>query len=739
MHFRRSSPFRLYLPICLGFGLYPHADLQAQTLHEAVSQAIRGNQRGFSAPSVLSNRKGRLRIEKEYYRARSKLFPEVDFAMGRGREWTNSSNTRSAGEGGLALDRDEMSLTVKQRIFDGFETKYGLEKAEAELKANDFNEKWAEQDLTFRVVEAYLEVLKQRELLAMGNTRLLRHRDNLKKRREMAELGTGSEVEVQVAKSRLARVIPEHRDNLAALQTAEAAFTRLVGVEPGSLSRPPLPETLLPASLEVTLSRVLSSHPALLAARAELKGVQAEVALGRAEFWPKLDLELSMSETENTGGTRGATKNAKAMVQMEYNLFQGGFHLADLQLSKKKSVILQEELSQTRMEIIRLITDSWNAIQTSRSRILQLEKRAAISQELVNAYHSQFRMGLGARRIQDVWDAEDDLYQARRSVNQEQFQLMIQIYRLLGDMGILQQALMQPATMPKRRLRRPHILYRHILHYPSLDGRQWDQQPTPPPPERRQSVRADTEFTIATGRQPLSLPELNAETTASDYRKGLDDWEGRTVEAAEVALATERFVVASLERLVAEKPVPEPKPKQRDRVRFLVRRRMPEMETSARIGMPVGESPVFNDGAAVRSAAGNTDREPMPVVTPGQSVFVPAPLPRRLAEQPSELFDLLVDSSMEEMPETSNRPLQEVSGEKPGPVTEQLSQKPVPPGLPPVRHRHGEHNLPQGFIPEAVQTPPGPPMQRFEALEELQESFQVVQILGKKGRRQEEQ
>ena len=449
MIFKQNPPLWLAVPACLGIGwLFCAPAAEAQTLREAVAQALQVNQRGFSAPSELATRKERLRIEKEFNRARSQLFPEVNLAMGRGREWSNTPTTRAGGEGELALDRDEMSLTLRQRLFDGFATRHELAQAEAELQANDFNKRWADQDLTFQVVRAYLDVLELRELLAMGNARLLRHQDHLEKRREMTALGIQAEVKTREAQNRLARIIPEHRDNLNRLQNAETQFTRLVGQPPSSLTRPPAPDGHLPASLETAIARVLASHPALLAARSDLEGVRAEIKSGQSAFWPKVNLALSLSNSDNVGGARGFNENATAMVQLEYNLFQGGQHLADLRLSKRKASLFQESLDQTRLDLRRLITDSWNAIEAARNRTLQLEQRVAISREVLAAYDDQFRLGLGAREIQDVWDAEDDLDQARRDLTAERFQMVRGVYRLLADMGTLKESMLQPVATP---------------------------------------------------------------------------------------------------------------------------------------------------------------------------------------------------------------------------------------------------------------------------------------------------
>ena len=92
-----------------------------------------------------------------------------------GEEWTNDRTTRAAGGGSLRLTRREASITLQQRIFDGFEANSTIdrEQARVESAANRVHEN--AEFLALDVIGSYVEVLRQRELVRLSEVNLRVH------------------------------------------------------------------------------------------------------------------------------------------------------------------------------------------------------------------------------------------------------------------------------------------------------------------------------------------------------------------------------------------------------------------------------------------------------------------------------------------------------------------------------------------------------------------------------------
>ena len=107
------------------------AAAEAMSLKEAIQQAISNNP---DIGIVASNREA---VDEELRQARGLYLPQIDLAAGIGRERTNDRATRSDGVGGDAstLTRQEASLTLQQRIFDGYESDSTVRREKARVES----------------------------------------------------------------------------------------------------------------------------------------------------------------------------------------------------------------------------------------------------------------------------------------------------------------------------------------------------------------------------------------------------------------------------------------------------------------------------------------------------------------------------------------------------------------------------------------------------------------------------
>ncbi len=88
---------------------------QAVSMTEAIKLALSTNP---NIGIVASNREA---VDEELKQARGLWLPQIDLALGIGKERTNDRTTRAAANSDtVTLTREEASITLQQRIFDGF-------------------------------------------------------------------------------------------------------------------------------------------------------------------------------------------------------------------------------------------------------------------------------------------------------------------------------------------------------------------------------------------------------------------------------------------------------------------------------------------------------------------------------------------------------------------------------------------------------------------------------------------
>src|SRR3546814_16153159 len=100
----------------------------ARTMQGAVQQAIATNP---DIGIVASNREA---VDQELRQARGLYLPQIDVAAGVGLGTFNDSTSRSSGGDTAETVRRESSITLQQRLFDGFEAGATVEREMARVE-----------------------------------------------------------------------------------------------------------------------------------------------------------------------------------------------------------------------------------------------------------------------------------------------------------------------------------------------------------------------------------------------------------------------------------------------------------------------------------------------------------------------------------------------------------------------------------------------------------------------------
>ena len=242
----------------LGTALVLPASLSAQavSITEAIELALSTNP---NIGIVASNREA---VDEELKQARGLWLPQIDLALGIGRERTNDRTTRAvANSQALTLTREEASITLQQRIFDGFEANNTIdrEKARVESAANRVHEN--AEFLALDVIGGYVEVLRQRELVRLAEANLKVHIGILDSLQQRLAGGGGSRADVAQTEARSARARATMTQTLNDLRDAEAAYTRIVGQYPDQIEAPEFPEGVLPNDLESAVTLANTNNP----------------------------------------------------------------------------------------------------------------------------------------------------------------------------------------------------------------------------------------------------------------------------------------------------------------------------------------------------------------------------------------------------------------------------------------------------------------------------------------------
>ena len=416
------------LPVLLIAAVLP---AQGETLEEAVAQTL------ATSPDVLIDASRQQSVEQALNQAKGGFLPRVDLAYGRGHQYSDNATTVQTYGGPIGQLRYDRSLTLTQMLYDGFATASEVSRNVARVDSAAHRVAATSEQIGLRAVEAYLEVLRNQEIIALTQDNLAVHQRTYDQIKLRASSGVGRKADQDQIEARLAL----SKSNLTAaeanLKVAEINYRLVVGNSPGALTPPKAPDTkLIPASPEAALPVALVNNRLIKSAKADIEAAQAQHQGARSGLHPRLDLELSASKNNLLSSVDITSDiNHSAMLRLRYNLFKGYSDVARVAETKFLVREAEEVERRTERQLEQSLRLSWNAYSSAQERLPFLTKHAESSQLTREAYAKQF--SLGQRTLLDLLDTENEAFTASSNLLNGRYVELFSRYRVLADMSML--------------------------------------------------------------------------------------------------------------------------------------------------------------------------------------------------------------------------------------------------------------------------------------------------------------
>jgi adhesin transport system outer membrane protein len=284
--------------------------------------------------------------------------------------------------------------------------------------------------------------LRLREQVRVARENVAIHERTLSDVNALADAGRGRRADVTQAEARRALATSSVAQLSGELARAEAAYKYLTGRYPDTLEPPAALGPAIPGRIDEALDSVLRTHPAVRTAEKELEAAQHDRESARARLAaPRVTVEAGASRNRDIDGVSGPNHDRYAMLRLRYNLFRG---FGDSERVRETEARMDEalaEVARVRNEIERDVRQAWEALESDRSRLPQLEQYARASADVAEAYRLQFQ--LGQRSLLDVLNAENERFNAiggaiagRAAVNAGELRLLASLGRLLETLGV---------------------------------------------------------------------------------------------------------------------------------------------------------------------------------------------------------------------------------------------------------------------------------------------------------------
>jgi outer membrane protein len=332
-------------------------------------------------------------------------------------------------------------------LFDSFASWHGVSRAKEMNAAAGHQLERTDQEILFRVVQAYYGVLLASKQLEVAEQAEKTAKSIMERSQVRFDSGLVVESDLLSAKVRLAgreQELIRAKNNLA---LARAQLNTAMGVAADSFYQPadPLAGQNLPvASLAQSEQKALAARPDLKRIESQQSAQELSVAIAKSSFGPRLNAFAGWQMDNPTFLAGGGGNNWLGGIELQIDLFQGGAKRATLSreraVAEKMAALKQAANDAVRLEVRQAYYDqdaSRQQVEVARAAIAQAQESLRINQD---------RYDGGLLTITDLLGAEEAARRSQADYWQAVYQFHISYANLELASGTLN--LQSPVVMP---------------------------------------------------------------------------------------------------------------------------------------------------------------------------------------------------------------------------------------------------------------------------------------------------
>jgi outer membrane protein len=343
-------------------------------------------------------------------------------------------------QGDQSFNIGQADVEARLPLFDGFRTPNTVKVAEAELKSGRAVLDATVQDVLLQLLTASADLQRDRLIRDYSQRQYDAVADQLKATARLLEFGEATRTDENQAKARLAvsqaNIFASDED----LGTSAAVFEAVSG-QPATIA-PPLPELPpIPPNLEEARALAKDS-PAVRSAQSTADAAAKAVSVARGALAPQVDLVGGYNYL--TGGVAnlftGRLPNDRSAlyggVELRVPIFQQGKEYAEIERAKAVKNQRLQQVGATVRDTTQDVDTAWARWKSATATIAAARQAVAANEQAAEGVRRE-ALGGGSRTVLDVLNAQNELLQARATLERAMRNEYVARASLLATLGRL--------------------------------------------------------------------------------------------------------------------------------------------------------------------------------------------------------------------------------------------------------------------------------------------------------------
>ena len=333
-----------------------------------------------------AERKNHQSIKENINISRSEFLPSISLSGNQSSsQSTNKTNRSGSNLSDSSLDTETKTISVDQKIFQGFKGYNSLKKSELEVKQADFKLKQVEQQTILDTVSSYFDYLfkTKNEEFNLSNVNLFERQvesDSARLQKGEITLTDLAQSESSLAGAN-ANLIKAKTELLASKTNFERVIRKKV---PSTINTNERIKVKLPNTLQEALNVAKLNNADLLIAQLDYQIAEKDLTIEKAKLSPSASINYSKSENKDYSSTIDELDKETVKATISWPIIKGGENISAIKKSsfkKQRSLLLSEDAEN---RVITETTNAWSNYQSSESVLTATEaqlKAAEIANE----------------------------------------------------------------------------------------------------------------------------------------------------------------------------------------------------------------------------------------------------------------------------------------------------------------------------------------------------------------------
>ncbi|RFD19296.1 secretion protein [Komagataeibacter melaceti] len=345
----------------------------------------------------------------------------------------------AAGENGYARQYDSPGyaggVSISQPLYTGGKTTATTHKARHAVMAERARLIAAEQQVLADVVNAYVNVVEDQQILSIDINNEQLYASQLHATQLRAHGGEFTRTDVAQAQGALANARATRQLAEGTLQADRATYRQVVGCDAPPDLIPPQPLVLPLHAEQDAMTQAVQNNPEVIGALFDEAAKKDAVGVALAALMPTVSAEAAYMHTVNQDEGRSLENNKYAMVSASMPLYQGGSEYASVRMARQQVTEATHTVDVNRRAAVQMAAASWQRMQANRAAIDS--NRAAVAADAVALHGMQRQVLVGTTSTLAVLQQQETLLQAQIALVRSVGNLVLSTYQVTASIGRL--------------------------------------------------------------------------------------------------------------------------------------------------------------------------------------------------------------------------------------------------------------------------------------------------------------